>query len=116
MGMVGGSTNSEYRNPMIPPDSSKIFPEPRKQFVRNQIRSFLGAEHKMNEDIGIFVRHSQISTFHERVSVMNAQPRRVPSRNGTRSRPALTRHCHAGLSHIVPSALGCRISGASARC
>ncbi len=55
--MIRDTARGERRNPGIPAYSGKVFPEPRKQFVRNNVSTFLRAEHAMNEDVWIFVSH-----------------------------------------------------------
>ena len=92
---------------MIPANTGEIFPKPREQFGRDEVLAFLGAEDEMDEDVRVFVGHvSKISTSRERVSVPAVTSGKVPSLNGTRrSLNSPTRHLHAGLSHVVPSAL-----------
>src|SRR5258705_3093610 len=57
MTMIRDAACGEHWNPEIPAYSAKVFPEPRKQFVRNNVSAFFGAEHAMNEDVRIFVSH-----------------------------------------------------------
>jgi hypothetical protein len=74
----------------------KIFPQPKTQFVGNQVFTILRVEYTMNENVRVFVRHMASLTGLVFIS------------------PA-TRHFRAGLSHVVPAALGSYRKGVRAR-
>src|ERR1700730_10871892 len=60
MGMICDTARTKHRDVVIFPDSRKIFPQPETQFVRNQVFTILRAEHALNENVRIFVRHSAV--------------------------------------------------------
>src|SRR5437588_11312979 len=82
--MIGYTSRSEHWNPMIPPNPGKVFPEPRKQFVRDEAFALFSAEHKMNEHIRILMRHCANIHIPRNGVCAGYHNHQVPSLNGTR--------------------------------
>src|SRR5712692_10904946 len=57
MRMICGPAGGKYRDAMVPPDTGEVFPQRGLQFLWNKIFALFGAEHAMDEKVGIFVRH-----------------------------------------------------------
>jgi hypothetical protein len=55
--MIGSSSGTEHGNVVAFPDPDKIHAKLFAQFVRDQVATLFGAEHTMNQNIGICVGH-----------------------------------------------------------
>jgi len=91
---------------MVSTNPRKVFPKLRQHLCRNKISTLLGAENKMNEDVGILVGHLDNMYNRAPACLWRISHRRMPSLKGLGELHVLcSRHCRAGLPDIVPSAL-----------
>jgi hypothetical protein len=105
MRVVGHASGGEDRDAVISSDAGEIFGEFRAECIGNQVFELFVAEFAMDQKIGVLMGHAcNIAQWLRALSVTDVT--KVPSLRDSNRWGLLSRHCRAGLSYSVPSALG----------